>query len=445
MILLGDAGFVIRAVLDHFHDDMNRARDEVKKSSQVVSQDTQKMANKVSIAGGVIVGTMAMAARSYINQGAKLVDLARETNLSVEQLERLSFAAEQNGMAMADMRRGIGRMNMAVQGWIDSGEEGNETLDRMGVSIDDLMGRDPHGQFLLIAQAISQLGTHGERTSAATEIFGRNLGRRMLPMLSLGEEGIRALGDEMEELGIGMGTDGANAAADLAGEIDKLNAQVNQVWLEVGGALVPVLKNDLVPAIQETLGTILNWVQRNPDFVAALVKFATGLGAIALAARPLITTLKTVAALKGIVAALGLGPAGLILLAGAGISLGVIAALGGFSGGGGGDQTTKELENALSSANELGVEIPAAARGGFHSGWTLVGEEGPELVNLGNRGGMIYTAGQTEGIMGFASKGGFQLNADLRGAYIRDPKDLESLSEDMGELMDNMRVRQGFA
>lgn len=48
--------------------------------------------------------------------------------------------------------------------------------------------------------------------------------------------------------------------------------------------------------------------------------------------------------------------------------------------------------------------IPARRLGGYTpKGWTLVGEEGPELVNF-NRPGMVYTAGQTERLFAAAGR-----------------------------------------
>ena len=46
-----------------------------------------------------------------------------------------------------------------------------------------------------------------------------------------------------------------------------------------------------------------------------------------------------------------------------------------------------------------GVALPAFAAGGLASGWALVGEQGPELVNF-SAPGRVYTASQTSAAMG---------------------------------------------
>ena len=56
---------------------------------------------------------------------------------------------------------------------------------------------------------------------------------------------------------------------------------------------------------------------------------------------------------------------------------------------------------AAKAANKIVLGIDAKAKGGRAKGLTLVGEEGPELVNF-DRPGMVYTAGQTESILGGA-------------------------------------------
>ncbi|MES2262083.1 MAG: tape measure protein [Pseudomonadota bacterium] len=58
----------------------------------------------------------------------------------------------------------------------------------------------------------------------------------------------------------------------------------------------------------------------------------------------------------------------------------------------------------LSAAQDLyfrskASDLPAFAGGGLASGWALVGEEGPEVVNF-DRPGQVYTASQTRGMFG---------------------------------------------
>jgi len=50
------------------------------------------------------------------------------------------------------------------------------------------------------------------------------------------------------------------------------------------------------------------------------------------------------------------------------------------------------------------VHVGAGATGGYRSGLTLVGEKGPELVDMG-RGGFIHTAADTRSLMSGSSMG----------------------------------------
>jgi len=74
-----------------------------------------------------------------------------------------------------------------------------------------------------------------------------------------------------------------------------------------------------------------------------------------------------------------------------------------FSGILGSSTKTNTSAFTLSNGTQLdpnfGFKIPGKAKGGRGQGLTLVGEEGPELINFDNPG-MVYTANQTKNIMG---------------------------------------------
>ena len=72
--------------------------------------------------------------------------------------------------------------------------------------------------------------------------------------------------------------------------------------------------------------------------------------------------------------------------------------LGGMMGGiGGGGSSDGYTTGGLGSFIE-GVLVPGHAAGGIASGWSIVGEQGPELVNFSNPG-RVYNNSDTQGLM----------------------------------------------
>lgn len=64
--------------------------------------------------------------------------------------------------------------------------------------------------------------------------------------------------------------------------------------------------------------------------------------------------------------------------------------------------TAASLQETLKALEPLGVQVPAFASGGMHAGgWALVGEQGPELLNL--QPSRIYNAGDTAQMLSSSS------------------------------------------
>jgi hypothetical protein len=73
------------------------------------------------------------------------------------------------------------------------------------------------------------------------------------------------------------------------------------------------------------------------------------------------------------------------------------------------------LFSQYQSATATLAAIPGHAGGGVASGWSIVGEKGPELVNFGSPG-RVYTADQTRAALGGAANDAIlnKLDAILR-------------------------------
>lgn len=102
-------------------------------------------------------------------------------------------------------------------------------------------------------------------------------------------------------------------------------------------------------------------------------------------------------------------------------------------GGAGGSKTDAfTLSNGTKLDPSFGIKIPGKAKGGRGQGLTLVGEEGPELINFDNPG-MVYTAGQTSDIL---SGGG---NSAINLSFSPVINVQSASKEDTASLVDTIR------
>ena len=439
-IELGDAVWNIRGDDTQLQEDVAGSKETVAETSGFFERHGDRMATGMAVAGAGIVAALTASAISAGNAGTELVRLSETTGMSIDQIETLEFASSQANVEFSKVERSIAMMTDQTENWIQAGEDTTGTLDELGISLEELEGMSPHERFRRYADGIAQVEDHSRRATLAGQVFGSTAGPQMLPLLEQGAAGLDAYREVMEEAGIGMGESGAAKAEEFADQMDILQRQIQQVWLDIGTALIPVLQ-DLMPQFQGVLSTVLSFIQENPRFIEGVVKWGGAFALAAMAIKPMIGIMRGLAVAKAAALALA-GPAGWAILAGA-----AAAAAGAFAfirsnvpdvevpeeG-----QASEDIFNM--SVDDLvreGQDFSTARHGGFHRGLTLVGEEGPELLDLGNRGGFITP---TEGV---GQMGQPRISVDLRGAHINDQRDVESLSQRFFDHVNQKLATQG--
>lgn len=172
------------------------------------------------IAAGITVATTAFAA--FIKKGIDTADqlnvVSKRVGVSVEELSRLKFAAEQTETNFDTLTRGLQRLNINIG---KTGEEGAELQPVL----------------LGIAEKIKDAGSAADQAAIANQAFGRGIGAELLPFLKEGEEGIRKLiGSEADFAEIS--TEAAQAADDFNDNLGRLSARVTALAIDIGGPLV---------------------------------------------------------------------------------------------------------------------------------------------------------------------------------------------------------------
>lgn len=267
-------------------------------------------------AGTALVATFVSAARSFASAGDEIDKMSRRTGFSAESLSRLGFAAEQSGQSVGQLESvliGQSRQIRNLERGLSTAVDGFSDL---GLEYSDLRDLDPESQFLLIADRLSQVEDPTRRAGIAMQVFGRS-GRNLIPLLSEGSAGIRALTDEADRLGITMTETEAIAGADLTDAMNRVRRQLHAVWLQIGAAVAGPLSG-LLNWITTYLAEAIAWSQANQGLLRTVAAVAAGV----IAAGAAVVTLGVGFAgagltLSGLLALLGavLSPLGLVTAA----------------------------------------------------------------------------------------------------------------------------------
>jgi len=265
---------------------------------------------EMTVIGTTITAAMGAAVYSFTKAGAAINDMSKKTGMSTETLSALKFAADSTGSSIEGLEIAVKLMSKGIgEGMLTGKGQFVDAMKAIGLSMDDLIGKNPDQQFMLIARALSNVHNPAMQADMALKIFGRS-GTDMLPMLADGADGLDKLMQKAKDLGVVFSKDGAESAETLSRALASVKASVQGLANEIGSTLAPVI-TDAVANITNIIKSITDWAKAHPELAKNLTIITAGVGALLAQLGPLLITLPLLAAGFQIL----LGPAGWVILA----------------------------------------------------------------------------------------------------------------------------------
>lgn len=197
-----------------------------------------------ALVAGLSVAAVTSAISSYTNFTGQIADMSAKTGIGAEALQRLKYAAEQNGASIDQVTVAIGKLGANLA-------SGNASaigaLKALGLSFDQIRAMEPDKAFVAIGDAIAGVEDPMARSKLAMDLFGRS-GIELLPMMrgNLTETAAAA-----DRLGIVMSESAIQAGDKLGDSLDSL--------MLVGQSLIGQVLNPMVPAIT----AVATWLGEN--------------------------------------------------------------------------------------------------------------------------------------------------------------------------------------
>lgn len=349
---------------------------------------------------GAVVTGLVSASMSTAQTAKDLQVMSQTTGLTVEQLQELSYASAALGIEEDEVQDKMKDLTSAMREARDGSEDAQQAFEKLGVSITDRNGelRNAGDVFFDVVDSLGRIENATERDALAMQIFGEEA-QKLNPIIEAGSGTINALAQEANNLGYVMDGNTVESFSELDTAFEKFQKQADAVKNSFASALLPVLTAlfnaiSSIPApVLQTMVVLVGMVTTVLTVVKAIKEMSSTVSSV----KSFFDTfdkssLKTTAIVLGAVAAL-------IALAA------IIAVIIGKSG---------EIESAMksvstsvgniqSSVTDVQTNyrnVPRYARGtSFHPGGrAVVGEEGPELVDL-PAGTRVYNARQTSRLL----------------------------------------------
>ncbi len=223
--------------------------------------------------------------------GDEFFKLSQKTGVSVEALTALDYAAKLSDVTTEGLSKALQKLSVAMFDTQVNGDEGSAALKALGVSATDAQGqiRPTEAVLLDLAEKFATMPDGADKAALAVKLFGKE-GLAIIPFLNQGREGITALMEEAQRLGLVMSEDVARASEIFNDNLTRLSAIFEGVQRQIGAAVIPILADftEQVILAQTETGSFSNELQRITANREATFTFlesvASGLAFIAEAA-----------------------------------------------------------------------------------------------------------------------------------------------------------------
>ena len=254
---------------------LHRAEGSIRKFGATVSSIGMVGFTAASAAIGAIVSNVHV----FGSMGSEMEELSLKTGMSVEMLSEMKHVLAMSGVSVESFEVAVKKMNSTLNKADQKG--GSKSLESLGLSIKSLMAMSPEDRFMTLAEALSKVSDSGRKSALAVEFFGRG-GTKMLPMLADGADGIQALREEAEKLGLTMSGESAASAYELERGMKTLWEQLKMVSFQIGAELAPYIMQ-LINRAKEILSHVRAWVHQNAGLIISTVKLLVAIAGVSLA------------------------------------------------------------------------------------------------------------------------------------------------------------------
>lgn len=228
-------------------DDLNRKLKLAQRSVQNFASEAQGVAQAVGAPFAAVAGAVGFSLQSAVTGFAQAGDgldkMSARLGISAVKLQEWSFAATHAGAAPEDLEDALKDLSEKIAE-VAGGDTGDaaQLFSALGISVKDASGkiRPASDIFEEVADAIQRNEDPALRTKMAMVPMGDS-GRKLIPMLSGGAQGLDDMAKQAHDLGLVMNEDAVAAAAKMTDHMDDMKASVTAVGHEIGYRLSPIV------------------------------------------------------------------------------------------------------------------------------------------------------------------------------------------------------------
>jgi len=227
---------------------------QFEKMERTVGRTTSKISGQIgSLGKAFTIGAIVAGAKAFGDYqtsldklGSELIDMSGRANVGVEALQRLRFAADQNGASSDGMNIALTKLNKAM----GEARGGSIELQRVfkALGLDALVKSGASTDVVLsgIADAFKQIQDPALKAAIAAKLMGKSADE-LVPLLSQGSQGLRDMTAAMPPAAV--------VSDELAHKLDNMADATDAFWLKTRG-LASWLEGGFIDAFTATMNVV---------------------------------------------------------------------------------------------------------------------------------------------------------------------------------------------
>lgn len=212
---------------------------EIERSAKGAASALRSM----TVVGIGIATAMGFAAKRAADFGENVRRSATGLGVSEKEYQKLHATFGLLDADVGDLQDAMGTVTDRVTDALEGNKTYRKELNRLGVDIQSLKGKNPAELFHALAAAGANVADKNQVVTASVRLFGDDLGRKLLPALVGGGENLALLGQRLEETGLLMSKYGVAQTKEAAMEYRFLWFVVKRLAILFGQKLAPLLRH----------------------------------------------------------------------------------------------------------------------------------------------------------------------------------------------------------
>lgn len=132
----------------------------------------------------------------------ELLTLSQQVGVSTEDLQKFQYASEFVDVSVETLQGSLAKLTLNISKATEGNDELVATFEGLGVRVENVDGtmRDSYDVFLDVIDALGRIQNQTERDATAMSIFGKSA-QDLNPLINAGSKTLKNLGDEAEKTG----------------------------------------------------------------------------------------------------------------------------------------------------------------------------------------------------------------------------------------------------